>query len=993
MEDELQGARARSANERPDPAAVSEQDWSRRVRTGEQVENLVGLAFSGGGIRSATFNLGVLQGLQEIDFLKKVDYLSTVSGGGYIGSWLLGNVRRSRHWLSQGSNWNPSITHLRRYSNYLAPRTGLMSADTWTMWGIWARNALLIQIGMIVLLSAVLLFSLLAKHLFDAIAASPGLIEWPQALLVLLVGTLMFAVGRSVYKPSRWPERAILGFGVIPAWGGSFIVAAVLWGETLRRDGPVEFAFPLAYSQLLGLAWTTWFWPLAVMLACLVTLAFLSIDSGWKFLAPLFIGPASLGALYLQLCALLLLFGAWAQQPREFSWFAFIFGPPLTLLAITLTLCLFIGLTGRLSEDWRREWWTRLGSWLGIFGVVFLALSVASVLGPLWIFKFLSHPQIWTSAKWGALLSWVGSVAAGLMAGNSNRTKGNGASGSSRVLEVVARVAALVFIVGAVLAASALLHAVLVNIVLEDPRNLDTLYWAHLEQVGFPQLLLAFVILAAGGLILSSRFDINIFGLNQFYRNRLVRCYLGATRWLPGMRKPHPFTGFDEGDDLDLAELKHSAPSWAKNYRGPFPLLNCSLNLGGSSDLGVHTRQSASFFLTPLRCGADRPRVGFARTGGEIPSFTKLTLGQAVSVSGAAASPNMGYNTSPLVAFLLTMFNVRLGWWFDKPGGTTPFAKLLPYSLYCTVQELFGLADEQSGYVNVSDGGHFENLGIYELVRRRCKVIVAADAECDPDLSFGSLANVIRICEVDFGARIDLDIASIRKAHDRSRAHCAVGRIDYHNGGQGYLIYLKSSITGDEDASIEQYRSSHPDFPHETTADQFFSEDQFESYRRLGLHVTRMTFRGAATEPDALRMASQLYDLWAPGGFSRDSFLTHAKTLDEMWERFRKSPGLANLLADLMSNVRAAPVPPTQEELCACLELLQLMENVFLDLRLDEHWKHPDNRGWAMMFTMWAKSARLRGAWNQVRRTFGIRFEYFCSERLGLPRDEPVVRV
>ena len=94
------------------------------MRTGEHVEDLIGLAFSGGGIRSATFNLGVLQRLQELDLLREVDYLSTVSGGGYIGAWLLGNVRRTHYWLSQLTDWGPSIAHLRRFSNYLAPHRG-----------------------------------------------------------------------------------------------------------------------------------------------------------------------------------------------------------------------------------------------------------------------------------------------------------------------------------------------------------------------------------------------------------------------------------------------------------------------------------------------------------------------------------------------------------------------------------------------------------------------------------------------------------------------------------------------------------------------------------------------------------------------------------------------------------------------------------------------------------------------------------------------------
>ena len=156
--------------------------WSRRVRTGEQLENLIGLAFSGGGIRSATFNLGVLQRLQELDLLRSVDYLSTVSGGGYIGSWLLGNVRRTHYWLSQLAT-GPIDRAPRRYSNYLAPRTGLMSVDTWTMWASWARNALLVPITTLVWLWVVLVATRLGQAIFtspqfETLARFRGIFSW-----------------------------------------------------------------------------------------------------------------------------------------------------------------------------------------------------------------------------------------------------------------------------------------------------------------------------------------------------------------------------------------------------------------------------------------------------------------------------------------------------------------------------------------------------------------------------------------------------------------------------------------------------------------------------------------------------------------------------------------------------------------------------------------------------------------------------------------------
>jgi hypothetical protein len=345
---------------------------------------------------------------------------------------------------------------------------------------------------------------------------------------------------------------------------------------------------------------------------------------------------------------------------------------------------------------------------------------------------------------------------------------------------------------------------------------------------------------------------------------------------------------------------------------------------------------------------------------------------------------------------LLTMFNVRLAWWFPNPGKRKWERASPPIGIYYLVQEFLGMAGEDSDFVNVSDGGHFENLAVYELIRRRTKVIICSDAECDPGLAFGSLGNLIRICETDFGAKIDIDVSSIRKQDDGlSRAHCAVGRIAYSNGSIGYLIYLKASITGDENPAIQQYRSEHPDFPHQSTGDQFFTEDQFESYRRLGHHIARLAFRDVETDTNPVDIASKLYDVWAPSGFVNETFVKHTNLLDNLWERLRTSTELNPLLRELNA-IEPAPTFDGRlsgEEQVACLELIQLMENVFLDLRLDDYWDHPDNRGWTVLFTMWAKSPRLRKGWEQVRDIYGIRFEYFCERRLGLPANHPVVRM
>jgi len=966
--------------------------WSRRIRTGEQPRNLIGLALSGGGIRSATFNLGVLQGLQEFDLLRSIDYLSTVSGGGFIGSWLMANVRRTVHWLGRLTEWDESIAHLRRYSRYLAPSNGILSADTWTMWFSWLRNAFFIQITGVTCLAALLATALLLHTVFLAAGGlKPGQLgllpfsDYSAAAAALLVGaTILFSLGWAM--GTKWlpalSAQKVRWLGVLPAWIGSFLIGSLIWGDAVRRaPESLTNAHAMDYSWILEHAWNDWHG--ALVLTWLVLTAIAAVTTSRNRWNAVWIAAFSTGALYLELGAIRWLFVRWAMEPYRCGWYAFVFGPALVLAANGLSIVLFIGFCGRNSSEWIREWWTRYGSWLAMFGTVFLVIGVAAVFGPFWILLLF---KLHWSISGATVAGWIGTVASGLAAGKSSKTSGN--DSKSPGLELLAKAAGLLFIAGALLAVATLLYALLVNIGTNDAVSGDGYWWTLLcipirtiaEALGVSVLL---------GTLFSWFFEINIFGLNHFYRNRLVRCYLGATRWAPGFRNPQPFTGFDREDDLDLSRLRD-------DFRGPFPILNCSLNLGGSSDLALHTRHSASFSLTPLRCGADRPKIGYAPTKDhEKREFAGgVKLGQAVAISGAAASPNQGYNTSPLVAFLLTMFNVRLGWWFPNPGRSWWNSRGLHSSLLYLVEELFGIADETRAFVNVSDGGHFENLGIYELVRRRCRVIIAADAECDEELGFGSLGNVVRICETDFGAKIEIDVSSIRRQpNGYSLAHCTVGKITYCNGSIGWLIYLKASVTSDEDVGVAQYRSVHPAFPHETTADQFFTEDQFESYRRLGQHIVRHAMRGIppGTYPDEI--AEKLYDVWAPMRFGDGAFLRDSERLDEIWERFRKSAQLHPFLAELMGGAPGAVRTPSAEELSVGLELIQLMEDAFLDLRLDDFWEHPDNRGWAMLFTEWARSPLFREVWVGTRRTFGIRFEYFCEQRLGLPRGRPIARV
>lgn len=983
---------------RPEPRSTRHSGWTHRVIDGGQPHNLIGLALSGGGIRSATFCLGVLQGLQELDLLRQVDYLSTVSGGGFIGSWLVANVSRSSQWLGRLTPWDDSIAHLRRYSNYLAPLKGMLGADSWSLVGSWLRNTFLLQLNGLAWIFVVLALFLMGQDLFARIGASRWALPAASLLLLVFAGTCLYnlcPLKRFGYKLSTNSYMEV--FAIIPALLGAFGAGSVLWAQSSGMAASGDFSQWYGFSHIFEHAWKFWIPLLAAFTFSMLAMVAATIQKKLSRLNALWISGVCALTVYLELCGIVWLLLKWSREYHARAiWRAYIFAPVLVLASITVGLSLLIGFCGRFTAEPQREWWTRLGATLSLRGLALFALKSAAVYGPLCtliLFNNSSHVPL----KWGTVATWLGTVMGGLFAGKSIKTRGTDIRPKSMPLELLAKAGAILFIVGGLFVAATLLVLLIATLSGVDVPYTGA-YWRALNGLS----LRAETWVLAGSFLFAAlfffTFDINIFGLSQIYRNRLVRCYLGAARWTPGTRKPQPFTRFDENDDFPLSDLKDEIEQDASarprdKYRGPFPVVNCSLNLGGSADTAMHTRHSASFVLTPLYCGSDRLRVGY------IPIEQlgqNTTLGQAVAISGAAASPNMGYNTSPLIAFLLTMFNVRLGWWFLRPARTSRMHKN-SVSALSLLRELRGSADDSGKFINLSDGGHFENLGVYELVRRRCKVIIACDAECDESLHFGALGNLVRICETDFGAKIDLDVSSVRKGHNSlSQAHCAVGRIAYSNGSLGHLILLKASITGDENVAVAQYRSLHPTFPHESTANQFFSEDQFESYRRLGQHILRTSFRIAKPGDHLVELSERLADTVVPSGCASEIFLKHSRAMDRIWERARESPALHRLMNELMGTENAGETvlpPPPNEHTLFVLQLIQFMESVFLDLRLDDFWEHPDNRGWAILFMRWARHPRFRAVWEEARRAFGIRFEYFCEFRLGLPRDRPVTRV
>jgi hypothetical protein len=301
--------------------------------------------------------------------------------------------------------------------------------------------------------------------------------------------------------------------------------------------------------------------------------------------------------------------------------------------------------------------------------------------------------------------------------------------------------------------------------------------------------------------------------------------------------------------------------------------------------------------------------------------------------------------------------------------------------------------------VNLSDGGHFDNLGIYELVRRRCRYIIACDGEQDGDITFGGLASVIRKCQTDFGATIEINVDRLRlNDQRRSVAHCAVGSITYANREVGLLVYLKSSLTGNEDPDVLEYQSRNEMFPHESTGDQWFDESQFESYRRLGLHIADTTFGSLArlgSRAGKYREQKQTFfnDLrlkhYPPSKLIAQAFTRHTETLTQLLSSFAEMKTFSHFDESIFS--QWTPIDSTQRsgvelERSArywCNGIIQLMENVYVDLELDDPKErdHPDNAGWLLLFRSWSVTPLFRRTWGIVGSAYGARFQRFF-ERL-----------
>jgi hypothetical protein len=379
-------------------------------------------------------------------------------------------------------------------------------------------------------------------------------------------------------------------------------------------------------------------------------------------------------------------------------------------------------------------------------------------------------------------------------------------------------------------------------------------------------------------------------------------------------------------------------------------VVNTTLNLVGGDKLAWQQRKAEPFSMSPLHSGCFR--LGYRKSkdyGGRDTGG--VTIGTAAATSGAAASSNMGYyTTSPVISLLLTLFNVRLGWWLGNPGpaGDTTYHLGAPkYSVAPVLYEAFGLTNDRSKYVYLTDGGHFENLAVYEMVLRRCRFIVVSDAAADEEYHFTDLANAVRKIRIDLGVTIDFPCVKI---YGKARAdekgpgmYWALGRIRYSsvdrvrpgdgprgladdsglprdNGvyegvrrarqargekpfftdaDDGILIYIKPAVYGEEPRDVLEYKESFPSFPHQSTADQFFDEPQFESYRELGLHIMR-SLCGESPSGDRAEPEEKVPDLPGLVKTAREELKRQCKPGDDEGKGDEPNRRLAELLRGMV---------------------------------------------------------------------------------------------
>jgi hypothetical protein len=836
------------------------------------------LCLSGGGIRSAAFALGIVQALSRKKLLTGFHYLSSVSGGGYLHGWLQRWIREKDGdaeavMNALGAEDEPAeIKNLRENSNYLTPRVGIGSNDTWTALAISFRN---VSLNWLLFGPLLVLLALIPNIFLTSVVAFPWRVAAAPALLPVFLGLGALGLGTASWFTVRalpsygsaldvrpghadgWLMKRIVGPLILWAAAGTYALGHDLWvGPHWFGLAGAAFALVSFGGMFVGLfaAGLTLngkggehdyrrnflhdvpVWVAAMLFGIAALLAGARLYQALFGPAPFPLPPADRFATSGRAVFLATVGPLWLMGSH--------------LLSATV-LAGFRSSAGKSSQpDADREWLARLSA-VKIKPMILWTVAGGSALLINWMLsRYLGHLDMSLSAL-VALVAGGGAVAGGKSEGSGSLVKGM----AGRLMKILPMHALIALCTGlfavSLLVILARLEAMVAAALAPRLAFVETL-WEPLHP-GVSAHWLIVIVLSLLLYFFSGAIQVNRFSLNGLYRNRLARAFPGGAR---PERAPNPFTGFDPEDNIRLHKLIPERGGRAVLY----PIINVTLNVTHAENLAWQERKAEPFIFSPKFSGSalldprpvpprrerDGAYISSLTYGGNEPDLGMkgcgVSLATAVSISGAAASPNMGYHSSPATAFLMTLFNVRLGAWLPNPAlaerlGADVNLSGPNNSLRALLRELAGSTDDKGRDIYLSDGGHFENLALYEMVRRRCRYILVSDAGADPGCAFEDLGNAVRKVKIDLNVDIRFGpmCISSRGRDIQPQFAWALGEVDYGDGRIGQILYIKPSFFGrDLPLDVVAYANKSATFPHETTGDQFFSESQFESYRKLG---------------------------------------------------------------------------------------------------------------------------------------------------------------
>jgi hypothetical protein len=938
---DLRTAEEELIKKRPERKNSSRADW-------------VGVGLSGGGIRSATFCLGVFQALGALGLLRKIDYTSSVSGGGYFASFYGRLFTREKGKDADGKDFDgvkdvdevarilaPNETEppdgsasawkrgvfrwLRANGRYLAPNgAGDLLLD---LTGV-IRNWISLQV---VIASFILMLLLVAQLLRAEIQQSAQLRQWGVGIAYHRIYIILPGADYFWWSPYTVVALAIFVLMAIPLGWSYWLVAG------LRRSGrlkPWSWLAPILFiaaqmrvgrpysSPLLGFVkvpvdgWIV-YWIAGF------TLVFAIISIAWARCKN---GPG----------------GVNKNNPNNIDlydkaadWLSAVLKNAM-IVALGLFAFALIDSLGQQAylHGFRARWVVSL------FGpIVIVAPFIKSLLAYLPQSTGVRHVglPLGLLAGVGALIIIVPVLV--LLDGVSHGVAYDFATPAAPVAAIHERAPSLE---AKIEASKGKITGEYTQSATAKPDPDQAGQPVPIRMCRRPIAVALFAIFVLSFIAGRMRGFMNTSTLLSLYRIRLVRAYLGASNPDRLKGRGRPVIEAVPGDDIaqeDYWSPQRTPPNTRKYENGaPLHLVNVTLNetYGGRSETEQHDRKGLGMAIGPAGISvgvkdhvifnSSPPADAIKPQSDDAPIYNgvtisppsgsdevhrafdyadnvyvgqRLALGSWTGISGAAVSTGLGYRSSIALSLLVGFFNIRLGYWWDsgisRHARHTKSSDLISrlFQLVFPVQRqllnefLSRFPGTSEQYWYLTDGGHFENMGGYELIRRRLPLIVIIDAEGDENYTFPGLAGLIQKARLDFGAEIkflngeqlddrlgkyhtmrqyfgtlnqlrrgtwteepvdDPDTAKSRLSlappglDAFSLAHAALAQITYADDTEGLMIVIKPTLTGDEPADLLHYHGEHPTFPHESTADQFFDEAQWESYRKLGEHIATQLF-------------------------------------------------------------------------------------------------------------------------------------------------------